>query len=244
MLKQCLKAENAKLKSSAIWILFFIVPIFPAVMGTFNYLGNLSVVHNGWYSLWTQHTLFYANFFYAPLIASYASYLWRLEHLNHNWNFLMTAPVPSLDILLAKFLILFKITALTQLWVGVLFFLCGKLAGLPGFLPLECVLWLIRGLFGSIGIIALSVLISMIIRSFSVPIIIALFGSILSLVLVNGGNGYFWPYALMMIGMNSNQSENNMNNGFAFVFFSIFFFVLFLALALRYLKKKDVCSAS
>lgn len=155
----------------------------------------------------------------------------------------MTAPVPSIDLLLAKFFILFKVTALTQLWVGILFFLCGKFAGIPGMVPFECIFWLLRGLFGSIGIIALSVLISMIIRSFSVPIILALFGSILSLVLVNGGNGYFWPYALMMLGMNSNQSENNMNNGFAFFFFSVFFFVFFLFLALRYLKKKDICSA-
>ena len=116
MLKQCIKAENAKLKSSAIWILFFIVPIFPAIMGTFNYLGNIEILQDGWYSLWTQHTLFYADFFYAPLIAAYASYLWRLEHLNHNWNFIMTAPVPSIDLLLAKFFILFKQYISKILW--------------------------------------------------------------------------------------------------------------------------------
>lgn len=244
MLKQCLSAENAKIKSSIIWILFLILPILPAIFGTCNYLGNISILTDGWYSLWTQHTLFYADFFYAPLIAIYASYLWRLEHLNHNWNAIMTAPVPICNLILAKFLILFKMTVLTQLWVGILFFVSGKLVGLPGLMPPVFLFWLLRGCFGGIGIIALSLLLSMIIRSYSVPIIIALGGSIISLGMVSEGSGYLWPYALMMLGMNANSSENSIESGYIpFVFATIFFFFLFTAVSILYLKKKDVCSA-
>ena len=244
MLKSCIKAENAKLKSSVIWILFFIVPIFPAIMGTFNYLGNLDVLKSGWYSLWTQHTLFYTDFFYAPLIAAYASYLWRMEHLNHNWNLLMTAPVSLKNLILAKFIVLFKMTALTQVWIGVLFFICGKFAGVPGMLPGKCIFWLFRGCIGSIGIIALSLLLSMVIRSFSVPIILSLFGSIASLGLVAKGAGYFWPYALMMLGMNANSADDGMMGHYATFLFSVaFFFLLFISAAVIYLKKKDVRSA-
>lgn len=33
--------------------------------------------------------------FYAPLIAVYCAYTWRVENFNHNRNALMTAPVPT-----------------------------------------------------------------------------------------------------------------------------------------------------
>lgn len=244
MLKQCLYAENAKIKSSIIWFLFLILPILPAVFGTFNYLGNLDILTDGWYSLWTQHTLFYADFFYAPLIAIYASYLWRLEHLNHNWNAIMTAPVPTSSLFLAKFLILFKMTVLTQIWVGILFFLSGKLVGLSGMMPPVFLFWLLRGCFGGIGIIALSLLLSMMIRSYSVPILIALGGSVASLSVLSEGKGYLWPYSLMMLGMNANSSENSMETGYIpFLIATIFFFLLFTTISIIYLKKKDVCSA-
>ena len=65
---RCIRAENRKLRGAVLWLAFLIVPIFPAVMGTFNYLNNLGLLQSEWYSLWTQHTLFYATFFYAPLI--------------------------------------------------------------------------------------------------------------------------------------------------------------------------------
>lgn len=243
MLKQCLHAENAKIKSSIIWLLFFILPIFPAVLGTCNYLANPDVLTNGWHDLWTQHTLFYADFFYAPLIAIYASYLWRLEHLNHNWNFIMTAPVPVRDLFLAKFLVLLKMTVLTQIWLGFLFFLSGKLIGLPGIMPPVFLFWLFRGCIGGMGIIALSLLLSMMIRSYSVPVLISLAGSIVSLGMVNEGKGYFWPYALMMLGMNANSSDNSMTNGYLpFLLATVLFVLLFTSIAILYLKKKDVCS--
>ncbi len=93
MLIHCIKAENLKLKHSCIWLACLIIPCIPAVMGVFNYLQNLELLKSGWYSLWSQLSLFYASFFYAPLIGLYCSYIWRLEHLNNNWNVLMTTPV-------------------------------------------------------------------------------------------------------------------------------------------------------
>ena len=80
MLLRCIQAENRKLRRSVIWLLFLAVPAISAVYGTFNYNMNLDILTNGWYDLWTQYTLFYALFFFAPLIGVYASYLWRLEH--------------------------------------------------------------------------------------------------------------------------------------------------------------------
>lgn len=61
------------------------------------------------YSLWTQYTLFYALFFYSPLIGICAAYLWRVEHHGHNWNLMMTMPIHPLYMFTAKFLVTAKL---------------------------------------------------------------------------------------------------------------------------------------
>ena len=110
-------------------------------------------------------------------------------------------------------------------------------------MPLPCIFWLFRGCIGSLGIIALSLLLSMVIRSFSVPVILALFGSIVSLGMVAKGAGYFWPYALMMLAMNANSATDNMAGTYVpFLFSAALFLFLFLETAIFLLKKKDVHS--
>ncbi len=89
MLLRCIRAEREKLRRSGIWLLFLAIPVISAVYGTFNYNMNLGLLTHGWYDLWTQYTLFYATFFFGPLIGVYASYLWRLEHRGHNWNVIL-----------------------------------------------------------------------------------------------------------------------------------------------------------
>ena len=51
MLKRCIRAENRKLHTSPIWLLFLILPLISAGYGTFNYLQNLEILTDGWYSL-------------------------------------------------------------------------------------------------------------------------------------------------------------------------------------------------
>ena len=117
MFLRCFRAEDRKLHASPIWILFFLLPVISAVYGTFNYLQNLGILQDQWYSLWTQHTLFYALFFYPVLVGVYAAYLWRLEHRGHNWNLIMAAPVRPLALFLAKYVVVLKLVLLTQLLV-------------------------------------------------------------------------------------------------------------------------------
>ena len=59
----CIRTEAAKLRRSVIWLACLLLPIIPAIMGVFNYQSNLGILTNGWYSLWSQVTLFYSNFF-------------------------------------------------------------------------------------------------------------------------------------------------------------------------------------
>lgn len=240
MLLECVRMEQKKLRHSHLWMVFLVIPVIPAVLGAGNYLNNLELLKSEWFSLWTQYSLFYSNFFYGPLIALYCAYIWRVEHLNHNWNQLMTMPVPVRDVFLSKLMLALGCTVALQLWVLVLFVITGKAVGLTGMPPAEIMVWILRGSIGGLGIAALQLVMSMIIRSFAVPIALALLGSILGLIVSNGGLGLLWPYSLMLMGMNANRDENMLENLAGFGISAVGFLVLFTAAGIWYLKKKDI----
>lgn len=243
MLITCIKTEQKKLRHSHLWLVFLVIPLIPTVLGTANYLNNLELLKSEWYSLWTQLSLFYANFFYGPLIALYCSYTWRVEHLNYNWNHLMTMPVSEGMVFGSKLTLALGCTALLQCWIWVLFLIAGRLAGLPGLPPVEILLWLLRGSLGGMVIAALQLILSMIIRSFAVPIALALLGSVIGFLVSNQGYGLLWPYSLMMMGMNSNKSEDVLENVWGFGISISIFLILFMGLGVLYLKKKDIHGA-
>ena len=94
MFVQVVRTELIKLRRAPVWIAFFALTALSAVMGTFNYLSNTGILTKQWYSLWTQHTLFAGFFFVPSLLGVLCAYLWRLEHLENNWNALISRPVP------------------------------------------------------------------------------------------------------------------------------------------------------
>ena len=244
MLHHCIAAENRKLRGSPIWVVFFLPPVLSAAYGTFNFLQNQGVLRFNWYNLWTQHTLFYALFFFSPLVGLYAAYLWRLEHLGHNWNLIMSQPVPPLYLFLAKLAVVFKMALLTQGWMLTLYLLSGKLwAKPPGLPPAEVFLWALRGALAAAPVIALQLLLAMLIRSFAVPILIALGGGLAGVVLSSRGLGLVWPYSLMIAGMNSNKTEDALaGSEFPFVLSCLVFLAVFLLAADCLLRKRDVKS--
>ncbi len=240
MLITCIKTEKMKLKHSYLWLVFLIIPVIPAILGGANYLNNLAILKSEWYSLWTQHSLFYANFFYGPLIALYCAYSWRVEHLNYNWNSLMTMPVSEGTVFFSKLVLAMECTVFLQLWMWVLFLAVGKITGLPGFPPVQILYWLLRGSLGGMVTAALQLVLSMAIRSFAVPIAVSLLGSVLGLLASNAGYGLFWPYTLMLMGMNANKKDDMVQNSMGFYCSLAVFFLMFLGVGILYLKKKDV----
>ena len=240
MLLACVKTERKKLHHSNLWVAFLLIPLLPTVMGAANYMNNLGLLKSEWYSLWTQHSLFYANFFYAPLIALYCSYIWRVEHLNYNWNHLMTMPVSAADIFLSKLLLAMRCTIVLQLWMWVLFLTAGKAVGLPGLPDVQILGWLLRGSLGAFAITALQLVLSMMIRSFAVPIALALLGSVAGLLASNGGLGLFWPYSLMLMGMNANRAEDMVSSSLGFGVSTLVFFLVFTGFGIYWLRRKDV----
>lgn len=242
MLERCIAAENRKLHASPIWVMFFILPIISAAYGTFNYMQNLEILKDGWYSLWTQHTLFYSMFFFPAMVAAYAAYLWRLEHLGHNWNLIMVAPVRPIDLFAAKFVVVLKLAVLTHGFVFVLFAVCGKLfAKLPGWPPVILLVFLLRGAVGALAVIAVQLVLSMLIRSFAVPVFLALLGGVAGMLISSRGYAMLWPYSLMQAGMNSNHSEDVLSGGYGMFFAACLLWLAAMFIAAKLLlEKRDV----
>ena len=239
MVADALRAENKKLKGSPVWIAFIVLPLISAVIGTVNYMGNIGILKDEWYSLWTQHTLFLCYFFMPALFGVYCSYLWRLEHMNGNWNRLMTMPVSPVVIVITKLITAMKMAALSLTWIAVLFIVSGKIAGLNGPFPGQAAQWLICGVLGSAAVCSLQLLLSMVIRSFAVPVGMALLGGIAGLAALAKGFPLFWPYALFAYGMRANNP--NIEFGMeGFIISVLSFTVIFTAVSALILDNMDI----
>ncbi|WP_088186871.1 ABC transporter permease [Desulfosporosinus sp. FKA] len=244
MFFRTLRAERMKLYHSPVWLAFLILPILPAVMGTFNYLQNVSILEDEWYSLWTQHTLFSCYFFLPALIGVYCSYLCRLEHTNHNWNTVMTAPVPVSYFFFAKLIMASAMVLLTQIWVGVLFVISGKLCGLVSPIPPELSEWLLYGTGGGIVICALQLCLSLVLRSFAAPVGIALIGGVMGLAAFAKGYGVWFPYSLLCLGMRANKAGGGMQcSTEQFVLNSLGYLAIGIIFAVVWLKQRDVVAS-
>ena len=169
MLLRCLKGELQKCRRSPVWLAFVLLPVFPAILGTGNFLANQEALDNGWYSLWSQHTLFSSMFFLPALLGVFCGWQWRLEHTDHNWNSFLTAPVPVVDLCLAKLILAAGMSFLAQGWIGILFVASGKVAGVTGPIPPELPQWLLCGGLGGVSVCAVQLYFSMVIRTFAPP---------------------------------------------------------------------------
>ena len=233
-----IKSEQMKLKRSPVWLAFFALPILSAFFGTFNYVANQGILENEWYSLWTQHSLFLCYLFMPALVGTYCSYLWRLEHMRNNWNSFLTTPVPLFSLYLGKLFQAVIMTIAGNAWIFLLFCLCGKICGLPGFPPKESPGWILAGILGGIVICCVQLTISMIIHSFAIPIGIGLAGGIGSFVMVSRGWGIYYPYSLYCIGMRANNPNLELDVK-TFITNSLLYILLFSAISTAALHKHE-----
>lgn len=233
-----IRAEQLKLKRSPVWLAFFALPIISAFFGTFNYMANQGVLKSEWYSLWSQHTLFLCYLFMPALIGTYCSYLWRLEHLRNNWNSFLTAPVSRTSLYVGKLVWAAIMIAAGNIWIYLLYYLCGKLCGLPGTPPEESIGWIIGGILGGIVICCVQLTISMVIRSFAIPIGIGLAGGIGGLMITNKGLGTYYPYSLYCMGMHANNPQMELDIQ-AFLIGCLFHFLLFSVISVVCLRRHE-----
>lgn len=206
MLGLCTHAEFMKLRHSPIWLVYLLLPAASCFIGCANYTANLGTLTPGWTNLWTQQTIFICYFFLPALLGAGCSYLWRLEHTGSNWNELMCSPVSAGCIFGAKLVTGAVLSAVSFASITVFYVASGLVLDTPGTFPAaQIALYLWLGFLGSLVIVALQLVISMLVRSFAAPVGIALTGGVAGLVATMMGAGNVFPYSLVQTAMNSNN---------------------------------------
>lgn len=233
-----LPAELMKMKGSPAWLALFIIPAISAVIGTVNYTGNIGILTEEWYSLWSQHTLFLDYFFLPVLIGIFISSIWRMEHTGTNWN-QIAAHLPASKIILQKFLASLLFNGLTILWIFALFISCGKFVGIQSTLPGKMPEWLFFGFLGSCCVSAIQIFFSLVIRNFVLPIGLAFAGSVSGLLLSAKGFPYLLPYSLLSVGMRANNPHYNLDFKKFFLSFGIWI-IFWIGASIIYIRRSDI----
>ncbi len=230
-----------KLKRSPVWLAFFIMPISPALLGTFNYMANTALLKDEWYSLWTQHTLFTDYFFLPIMIGVYCAYIMRLEHNNHNWNKILTMPQSRAMIFISKLLTASFMVLISEAWIGALFIISGKLVGMAAPPYMDIIMWCTFGTLGGMVMAAVQIFFSVFIKSFALPIGIAFAGGLSGLVFLAKDLGHVWPYSLMAYGMNSNAPQQIAENGYgAFIAVCMVYIAAITLAGSTIMNKRDI----
>ena len=243
MLRHAVAAEGRKLKGSCIWLAFLFLPAFSVFVGCANFSMNREILTNEWQSLWTQVSLFYGDLFLAVLLSIYAAYAWRLEHLNHNWNTLMTAPVPVRNIFWSKLLVIAGLSFVTQVLFFALYLAAGFYFGFQSPVPPDVIRWFLCAWIGSLPVAAMQLFFAMRIRSFAVPVGIGFACSVVGFLLAAKGWWACFPNALVIAGMGavSQEALGQVDMGIFFVMCAVFT-ALVGGLSLLVLKRADVKS--
>lgn len=243
-MERSISAEWLKLRHTRIGLVLAVLPILSLLTGGANYYFNQGVLQNGWYSLWTQVSLFYGEFFLPILIAICCAYVCRLENLNRNWNMVMTSPVSVASVFIAKLFVVSILILFAQALFMVLYLIAGILFSLPGPFPIETLGWIIRGWYASLSIIAFQLCLSLRIRSFATPIGISLLAVFIGLGMYIAKLGLLFPFSLLTIGMSvlSQDKLTGLQN-IQFWAMNMAFVVIFASIFIHRLKNKDIVSS-
>jgi len=242
-MKRSISAEWLKLRHSRIGLVLAVLPIISLLIGCANYYFNRGVLQNGWYSLWTQVSLFYGEFFLPILVAICCAYVCRFEHQNRNWNMVLTSPVSVASVFLAKLIVVSILILFAQALFMGLYWLAGTMFSLGPF-PVETIGWTIRGWYACLSIIALQLGLSLRIRSFATPIGISLCAVFIGLGMYIAKMGFFFPFSLLTIGMRVlNQDKLTDIQNILFWVANMAFIIIFTSMSIRRLKNKDIVSS-
>ena len=243
-MRRSFAAEWLKLRHSRIGIAIAVLPVISLLIGCANYALNREVLVNGWYSLWTQVSLFYGEFFLPMLVAIVCAYACRLEHMNRNWNMVLTAPVPAGSVFWAKWAVSALLVLAAQALFMALYWAAGLLLKMPGPFPAETIGWALRGWYACLSICALQLSLSIRIRSFAVPVGFSLAAVLAGLGLYVAGKGVYFPHSMLTIGMHAlNQEPLDPRSELLFWIMNPAYALLLAGWSVRGLKRRDVATA-
>ena len=112
-------------------------------------------------------------------------------------------------------------------------------AGLRTPVPGELAGWLLAGTLGGVVVCAVQLYLSLILRTFAVPVAIGLVGGIFGMLITSQGWAVGFPYSLLCLGMRANdpQMELPMPD---FLLGCAFYLLLFSFLTVTALRRRDV----
>ncbi|NLY46087.1 MAG: ABC transporter permease subunit [Tissierella sp.] len=244
---ELIKTEFFKMRRSGIWIPIVFIPMVSVLFGSGNYYLNREILQSQWYSLWTQVSLFYGLFFYAITIAIAASYSWRMEHKDNNWNRILALPYDYSQIIISKLISISIVSLCIQFTLLIFYYLVGEFVfQFQLDFPREVIIWGVVSWIVSISICALQSFISMKIKSFSVPVGISFCLCFIGLgFYAFKGLGenltYFSPNSLLITSMPSNKAETfEVLEYFKMIISGLGFTIFFTCLSIMSIKKQKV----
>ncbi len=238
-----LKNEMLKLKKTSLLLLLLIVPLLGVIFGSINYYMNTAILKNEWISLWTQVYMIYGLIFLPVLVGIIVSFIWQSEHKNAGFIILLTAPINTSQILLAKIIASFSVILLCQIYFFILYFISGSFFNFASVFPIKLLFYLLILTLFVLVLISFQTYISIKINSFVLPIGASLALSIFSLVASSQNKIPFLHYVFatssLTIAMNHYPEINySINEWLSMTLFGIVIFSLFFLLQNYAIKRK------
>ena len=153
----------------------------------------------------------------------------------------MTTPVSRSTIFIAKLVVLAKSILAAQVLLMVFIIIVGKVVfRFEQPLPINMLWWLFMGWFSALSVGAVQLYLSMRIRSFAVPVGLAVCLSIGGLAFHIAGFSEMFPYSQIILGLSSQDETLLIDSITTLVPMVLVYTVLFVILATHHLKKADV----
>lgn len=245
-----LGSELAKLKRSLGWSVVVLLPVVMVSAGSSVTVASQQQLADDWHTLWLRSVVFYGLFPLTLGLGILASLVWRPEHRGGNANALMSSPVPSVQVVLSKTLVVALLGAVMQLVLLATVVLAGTLVfGLPGLLPGRYLVVTALLVVTVLPVAAVQSAVSMASRSFAGPVAVALVGAGTAAVLLAAEVGrvvLLLPHALTarasQLGTGTFGDSGRLTAGGAasILVASALLTLLVVALATRYRERRDV----
>ena len=153
----------------------------------------------------------------------------------------MTTPVPRSTIFIAKLVVLATSILAAQVLLMVFIIIVGKVVfRFEQPIPINMLWWLFMGWFSALSVGAVQLYLSMRIRSFAVPVGLAVCLSIGGLAFHIAGLSEMFPYSQIILGLSSQDEVLPIDSITTLVPMVLVYTVLFVILATNHLKKADV----
>ena len=153
----------------------------------------------------------------------------------------MKTPVARSTIFITKLVVLAKSILVAQVLLMVFIIIVGKVVfRFEQPIPINMLWWLFMGWFSALSVGAVQLYLSMRIRSFAVPVGLAVCLSIGGLAFHLAGLSEMFPYSQIILGLSSQDEVLPIDSITILVPMVLVYTVLFVILAAKHLKKADV----